>query len=99
MKDFAVSDVKLNVSSSVISEIMYNIPSADIFLSIKNWYCVVFKNISIGGNKGRKELKNKCNKITDISNKRRKIVILSANLAFLSVKKVIPNIENKMQWT
>ena len=35
----------------------------------------------------------KCRKITDISNIRRKIVILSANLAFLSVKKVIPNIE------
>ena len=37
--------------------------------------------------------KNKCKKITDISNIRRNIAILSANLAFISVKKVIPNME------
>jgi len=42
----------------MISEIVYNIPSIDIFLNIRNWYCVVFKNISTGGNKVRNELKN-----------------------------------------
>lgn len=76
-----------------MSEIVYTIPSTDIFLSMKNWYWVVFKNISMGGSKVRSELKNKCKKITDISNTRRNMDILSANLAFESVKKVIPNME------
>ena len=47
----------------------------------------------MGGSKVRSELKNKCKKITDISNTRRNMDILSANLAFESVKKVITNME------
>ena len=33
---FAVSEIKLNVNNNIMSEIVYTIPSTDIFLSMKN---------------------------------------------------------------
>lgn len=84
---------ELNVNKIATSKTVYKNAAIDIFLNRKNSYCPVFRYISAGGNIYFNELKNRRKNVIRISNISRNIAILSANLAFASDKKVIPNIE------